>query len=286
MEVWYCRACREENFGESRFCEACGGNREEVASPTPPPPRQRWIQSLLGSSGASPEPEAREAAPPQRAVAPPSQAWPVPSGGSTTPAREKASGNQRLPSHSPFRQAESKEADDLEEDPRTGRHHARKKVRMRFLHMGERLKGLFTRENYREVLTDRRHPATTMIIAFVAWGIFRMVGFAPLMILLRLLAFLAGPFGLVVVLAVAYVYGRYRREIDARVATMRRRARAFRAVTVEAARSMGWLGRAVGWLRRGTATPEKESRGASRAPSQGTPVKGASVRILDEDDEG
>ena len=274
MGVWYCRACREENFGDSRFCEACGGLREEVASATPLPPRHHWVRDLFPPST---EPQAGANAPGE----------PIPAGES--PAQEAPTaptGTRRTPTPSPFQRSSSAEAEDERDDAPADRQRSRRKVRLRFLHLGERLKGLLTRENYREVLADRRHPATTMLIAFVAWGIFRMVGFAPLMFLLRVLAFLMGPFGLVVVLAVAYVYGRYHKEIDARVATMRRRARAFRTATTEAARSMGWIGRALGWLRRGSAPPEEESRGASRAPSQGTPVRGATVRILDEEDEG
>ncbi|MBM3462931.1 MAG: hypothetical protein FJX76_12590 [Armatimonadetes bacterium] len=149
------------------------------------------------------------------------------------------------------------------------------RVKVRFTKLSERVKGAITRESYREVLQDRSNPVTTMLIAFLVWGIFRMVGFVPLMILLRALAFLMGPLGLLLTLALAYVYSQHRAEIDTRVARMRARARAFRRVTVEAARSLGWVGGRLGDLQRLV-------RGES-PPPPGERVRGARVRILEED---
>jgi hypothetical protein len=146
----------------------------------------------------------------------------------------------------------------------------RKNVKMRFLSLADRLKGAFTRETYREVLKDRSNPATSMLIAFLVWGIFRMVGFVPLMIILRALAFLMGPFGLVLTLALAYVYSQHQAEIDERVGAMRRRARLFKNVTMEAARSIGWLRGRIQTMGR-------------PGPDMGEPAPGASARILDDD---
>lgn len=142
-----------------------------------------------------------------------------------------------------------------------------KKVRMRFIHLSARLKGALNAQNYKEVLSDRSNPVTTMLIAFVAWGIFRMVGFVPLMILLRALAFLAGPFGLVAVLAVAFVYSQHHEEIDARVGRMRARARSFRKAASDAARSIAWL------------------RDRLRILSRGGEVPGSAVKVTDEVEE-
>lgn len=223
---WTCRACGEENFGDSRFCEACGRGRGDL--------------------------------PPSRPVAGRRPPW----------------------SHSPFEPA--REAPDPRRGERPSAGGERPRVRMRYLHLGERVKAFFTRETARRIRRDTMSPLTAMLVAFLAWIVFRLVGLAPLLMLMRLLAFLMGPLGLVVVLAMAWTYARHRREIDAHAGVLRRRVGAFWALSRESARSLGRLARALGLLGRGTRGGEEESRGASRAPSQGTPVRGATVRILDE----
>lgn len=235
--IWVCDVCDQENLADARFCEACGEGRGTKGHPL-----RKILKGPLDAirSGVDRFQDMRKAA---RLQHPDSAA----AGG---PAPDKPTSDQ--PEEPVYEEA-------------------RKRVRVRFLHLSERLKGAFSKESYREVLKDRSNPATTMLIAFVAWGIFRMVGFVPLMILLRALAFLMGPFGLVLTLAVAYVYSQHREEIDERVGTYRRRARAFARVTGEAARSIG--------LVRGLL------KGAPEAPAPGTEVPGSAVRVTDEEDE-
>jgi len=238
--IWICEVCDQENLSDARYCEACGEIRGARANPL-----RQLLKGPLGSI--------RDTVDRLRALRNPPP--PVES--------DDAEAAAVLP--------EGPEDTDVDsEHPELDR--ARKRVRVRFLHLSDRLKGAFTKESYREVLKDRSNPATTMLIAFVAWGIFRMVGFVPLMILLRILSFIMGPFGLVLTLACAYVYSQHQEEIDQRVGTMRRRARAFASVTREAARSIGWL------------------RGKIRDVSQpgvppGEAVPGAAVKITDEEDE-
>ncbi len=61
-------------------------------------------------------------------------------------------------------------------------------------------------KNYKEILSDRTNPVTNMLITFIAWLLLRMIGIIPFIIIVRILAILMTPIGLIFSLAVTYVY--------------------------------------------------------------------------------
>jgi hypothetical protein len=125
-----------------------------------------------------------------------------------------------------------------EEERAAWRERGDERVRLRFVHLSERIRASLTPQTYREILDNRANPITHMIIAFLAWGIFRTFGYLPLMLLLRGLAFLMGPSGLFVVMVCTYVYSRHQPVIDARVRRLRQRSQAFRRAASSAAGTM------------------------------------------------
>lgn len=82
----------------------------------------------------------------------------------------------------------------------------------------EKLKG----RDYKELLKDGKDPLTGMLITFVAWVILRMVGILPFVIIVRILAFLMHPVGLLFSLIVTYVYTTHREAIEQKIADMKK----------------------------------------------------------------
>jgi len=82
---------------------------------------------------------------------------------------------------------------------------------------GKDIKKKISEKNYKEIISDKSNPVTNMLITFVAWIILRMIGILPFVIIVRILAFLMHPVGLVFSLAVTYVYSIHREEIMKRV---------------------------------------------------------------------
>ncbi|MCE1246720.1 MAG: zinc ribbon domain-containing protein [Firmicutes bacterium] len=68
-------------------------------------------------------------------------------------------------------------------------------------------------KDYKKILADKSDPLTNMLITFIAWFLLRTIGILPFIILVRVLAFLMHPVGLVFSLAVTYVYSIHRDEI-------------------------------------------------------------------------
>jgi hypothetical protein len=68
-------------------------------------------------------------------------------------------------------------------------------------------------KDYKKILADKSDPLTNMLITFIAWFLLRTIGILPFIIIVRVLAFLMHPVGLVFSLAVTYVYSIHRDEI-------------------------------------------------------------------------
>ena len=71
---------------------------------------------------------------------------------------------------------------------------------------GKDVQKKISEKNYKEILSDRSNPITNMLITFIAWLLLRMIGIIPFIILVKILAILMTPIGLVFSLAVTYVY--------------------------------------------------------------------------------
>ncbi|MFP4497103.1 MAG: zinc ribbon domain-containing protein [Vulcanimicrobiota bacterium] len=77
----------------------------------------------------------------------------------------------------------------------------------------ENIQKAITEKNYKEILSNRENPVTNMIIVFIAWLLLRTVGIIPFIIIVRILAFMMGYFGLAFLMAVTYVYSTHQAEI-------------------------------------------------------------------------
>jgi hypothetical protein len=160
---------------------------------------------------------------------------------------------------------------------------ASRKVKTRFLSFGERVRGAFRSEPpYRSSRPEptplRSNPILIMLAAFVGWSIIRMIGFAPLMILMKILAFLMSWPGLIVVLIGAYFYSQHRERVDAAIAMQRRRVFGFYRAANEAIRSVSWLTDRIAFLRGMVKPPPSKPPAGTRGP-----VSGATVRVLEDD---
>jgi NAD-dependent dihydropyrimidine dehydrogenase PreA subunit len=85
----------------------------------------------------------------------------------------------------------------------------------------EQFGSVLKKGNYREVLTDKSHPATQSLIDFIAWGVTHFYGFAALIGAITFLGLLLGGWGVVFGLALAFVYATYKKEIDEKVREMK-----------------------------------------------------------------
>ena len=168
------------------------------------------------------------------------------------------------------------------ESPPVGR-----KVKLRFLDLGERIRALFRRPEGgggRAAGRSREGgpPVMALLVAFVLWAFVRMVGYIPLLLLLKFVAFLFTPLGLPVWLLMAWYYSRNRRAIHRFVGSLRERLQMFGRMAAKVADSMNLLqGGMRNLLQRG-----RDDEGDDRAGRR----RGTSVRILeeewDDDDDG
>lgn len=78
---------------------------------------------------------------------------------------------------------------------------------------GKEVEEKITRKNYKDILIDKSNPITNMLITFIAWLLLRMIGILPFIILVRILAFIMTPVGLIFSLGVTYVCTTHREEI-------------------------------------------------------------------------
>lgn len=78
---------------------------------------------------------------------------------------------------------------------------------------GKDIEGKITQKNYKEILSDKNNPVTNMMITFIAWILLRLIGIMPFIILVKVIAFLMHPVGLLFSLAVTYVYTIHREDI-------------------------------------------------------------------------
>lgn len=161
----------------------------------------------------------------------------------------------------------------LPDDDDAPRRPGKRKVKVRMLDLSERVKGVLRGPGGARGRGDRRNPIPILFLAVVAWGFLRLIGYAPLMLLLRFIAFLLTPPGLVVWIAGAFVYSRYHDEIHRGIDTTRRRYQMFRRVIAQALSPFGWISRRMQSLL-GARPPRDEEAETSR---------GARVRMLEED---
>lgn len=162
---------------------------------------------------------------------------------------------------------------------------AGRRVKLRFLDLGERVRALFRRPEggRRRAGEGGGPPVIGLLVAFVVWMFVRMVGYYPLLLLLKFVAFLFTPLGLPVWLFMAWYYSRNRRVIHRAVDSLRQRLMTFARMAGKVAESMQMLGGGMrNLLQRGRDAEIDEERPGRRR---------ASVRILeqewdDDEDEG
>jgi ferredoxin len=80
---------------------------------------------------------------------------------------------------------------------------------------------MITQGNYKQVLSDKNNSFTQTLIDFIAWGITNFFGFASFLAAITILGFLLGPWGIVLTLALTYVYITYKKDIDERIRSMK-----------------------------------------------------------------
>jgi len=78
--------------------------------------------------------------------------------------------------------------------------------------------------NYKQVLSDKNNSFTQTLIDFVAWGITNFFGFASFLAAITIFGILLGPWGIVLTLALTYVYVTYKKDIDERIKMMKNEA--------------------------------------------------------------
>jgi ferredoxin len=72
---------------------------------------------------------------------------------------------------------------------------------------------LVTQGNYKEVLQKKDNPITKTFIDFIAWGITRFWNFAAFIAAITILGSLLGGWGIVLAIALSYVYSKHKKDI-------------------------------------------------------------------------
>lgn len=162
---------------------------------------------------------------------------------------------------------------------------AGRRVKLRFLDFGERIRALFRRPEggRRRERDGGGTPVLVLLFAFAFWMLVRMVGYYPLVLLLKFVMFLFTPLGLPVWMFMAWYYSRNRRTIHRVIESLRQRLMMFARTAAKVAESMHLLGGGMrNLLAQGRSEESDEERPGRRR---------ASVRILeqewdDDEDEG
>jgi ferredoxin len=91
----------------------------------------------------------------------------------------------------------------------------------RTLLLKEQFGNLVTQGNYKEILQKRDSPVTSAFIDFIAWGISRFSSFIAFIAGVTVLGVLLGGWGVVLAIALTYVYSKHKENIKQRVAEMK-----------------------------------------------------------------
>jgi ferredoxin len=91
----------------------------------------------------------------------------------------------------------------------------------RTLLLKEQFGNLVTQGNYREILQKKDSPVTSAFIDFIAWGISRFSSFIAFIAGVTVLGVLLGGWGVVLAIALTYVYSKHKDNIRQRVAEMK-----------------------------------------------------------------
>lgn len=152
-----------------------------------------------------------------------------------------------------------------------------RRVKLRFLDFGERIRAMFRRPEggRRRARDGGGPPVLALLVAFAIWMLVRMVGYYPLVLLLKFVMFLFTPLGLPVWLFLAWYYSRNRRTIHRVVESLRQRLMMFARMATKVAESMQLLG---GGMRNLLQNGREEAFGDER-PGRSR----ASVRILEQE---
>jgi len=152
------------------------------------------------------------------------------------------------------------------------------RVKLRFLDFRERLRAMFRRATDAGGKGEGGNPTFAIVVASALWAFIRLVGYLPLMLLLKFIAFLFTPLGLPVWLLFAWYYGRNRRAIHRGLDTLRRQVRGFVGMAAKVLDSLNLL-------RGGMQNLLQRARGDDMGASRGTALRILEDEWDDEDDE-
>lgn len=206
LETRTCTSCGRPVRGKSRFCIHCGAGLMG-GSPSPRSvSRKRSHSSPQSRKSPPPPPPPPVSYPPPVPPPPVSYPPPVPS---YTPTPVQGGGDPYAsPGFVQYSYGQPAER-------------SQQTLRDKTILLKEQFGAVVKKGNYREVLADKNHPATQAFIDFIAWGVTHFYGFAALIGAITFLGIFLGGWGIVFGLALAFVYGTYKKEIDAKIREMK-----------------------------------------------------------------
>lgn len=98
---------------------------------------------------------------------------------------------------------------------------AEQELRSKTLLLREQFGSVITQGNYKEVLQSKENPVTKTFIDFIAWGIMHFWNFTAFLAAVTVLGVLLGGWGVVLAVALTYVYSKHKEDILARLKEMK-----------------------------------------------------------------
>jgi Pyruvate/2-oxoacid:ferredoxin oxidoreductase delta subunit/uncharacterized Zn finger protein (UPF0148 family) len=197
-----CKNCNQPNPPKATQCISCGATLSGKACP-------HCGKGIRENSTFCPFcghkiTGARAAAPP-----PPQQAYQPPLHAQQAPAPLR-----QTPAYSASPPAQQAQYSGTEYAPPDEKH---RELRDRTLLLKEQFGAMVTQGNYKEVLQKKDNPVTRNFIDFIAWGITRFWSFAAFIAAITILGSLLGGWGIVLAIALSYVYSIHKKDILVRV---------------------------------------------------------------------
>ncbi len=93
----------------------------------------------------------------------------------------------------------------------------KQELRSKTLLLREQFGSVITQGNYKEVLQSKENPVTKTFIDFIAWGILHFWNFTAFLAAVTVLGVLLGGWGVVLAVALTYVYSKHKEDILARL---------------------------------------------------------------------
>jgi ferredoxin len=98
---------------------------------------------------------------------------------------------------------------------------AEQQLRDRTLLLREQFGSVITQGNYKEILQSKENPVTKTFIDFIAWGIMHFWNFTAFLAAVTVLGVLLGGWGVVLAVALTFVYSKHKEDIQARLREMK-----------------------------------------------------------------